>query len=101
MTHTPEPWVRLDATISTPAGCAICDIAYAYSGLPKSELDANTRLILAAPRLLAALRSLLASDNSSPYDIAGSDVDGHPLNSAGVARRAARAAIAEATGKTP
>lgn len=55
-------------------------------------------LIEVAPDLLAALQAWLASDRADQSIIAGHDVDGHPLNAAGVARVKARAAIARATG---
>lgn len=61
--HTPGPWVhriRLDegGNIGTKDGYAICDMAYHYSSLDRGELDANARLIAAAPELLEALQAI-------------------------------------------
>jgi hypothetical protein len=49
--------------------------------------------------LLEALQALLESERSNSSEIVGRDVDGHPLNAAGVARVQARSAIAKATGE--
>lgn len=62
--HTPGPWIhrtRLDdgANIGCKDGYAICDMAYKYSSLSREELDADAKLIAAAPELLAALHGLL------------------------------------------
>ena len=87
----PGPWVhrtRLDNSIGTADGYAICDMAYSYSSLERYELDAAARLIEAAPDLLAALQSILAINEHSVLTEADADA---------IYARAA-AAIAKATG---
>ena len=79
--HTPGPWVMepwvgsLDCAVKTQDGFLVaeCD-------------ERDGRLIAAAPKLLAALTALLGDFDEHPEDFAD---DWH----------AARAAIAEATGK--
>ena len=92
--HTPGPWIhrtRLDdgANIGCKDGYAICDMAYKYSSISKDELDADAKLIAAAPDLLAALTSIVTSladqDDEGLIEHAQQMID-------------ARAAIAKATG---
>lgn len=91
--HTPGPWAVLDNT-ATPYGqlmvesenhgaVALCYTVERGECAAPLECVANARLIAAAPDLLAALRGLL---NALP------SATTHP------AIRAARAAIANATG---
>ena len=61
--HTPGPWNQLEhwASITTNDGYAICDMALTYSSLSNEELEANARLIAAAPDLLEALQFLMVA----------------------------------------
>ena len=99
--HTPGPWTAMvtDTMGDTPA---LWDIVQRSSGGTVAEIQSHNpddaALVVAAPDLLAALQAWLASDRADQSIIAGHDVDGHPLNAAGVARVKARAAIARATG---
>ncbi len=103
MKHTPGKWfpvgniVELDNEQSADI-CSVFppDWGQTMHGRDDDEMRANARLIAAAPDMLAALQGLLASDSADMYAIVGRDVDGHPLNAAGVARMNARAAIAKA-----
>lgn len=94
--HTPGPWVADGAQEIVYGATDEGEHIVIVYELGVNEAD--HRLIAAAPELLDALQSLLASDRSSPNEIVGQDTDGHPLNAAGVARKVARAAIAKATG---
>ena len=98
--HTPGPWTIHESAFSsalvkelhigTPTRTAACVYDDCAAGiLVRSEVEANARLIAAAPDLLAALECILKR-----YESAG--VQCYPE-----ARReviAARAAIAKATG---
>ena len=103
---TPEPWVYRDGSvyagdtlIALPAQLPGQAEACAEDWLRYSELSeiegANARLIAAAPDLLAALRDITAGLNEA--------VDSRPLIRAQEVRaaRAARAALAKATGEAP
>ena len=86
---TPGPWIHeLDdgANIRCTDGYAICDMAYEYSSIPRDELEANARLITAAPELLEALNATLAVFRANGD------------NFGKAAQLKARAAIAKATG---
>jgi hypothetical protein len=75
---------------------------YGWVGSDDPTSDAATelrRLHAVNAELLEALQALLESERSNSSEIVGRDVDGHPLNAAGVARVQARAAIAKATGE--
>lgn len=88
--HTPGPWVIMEGDALTnfiyddlgEDGC-MEPIASVSHGDP-AELDANTRLIAAAPELLAALQAMFNEHGDFDYTIA-------MLGNA-------RAAIAKATG---
>jgi hypothetical protein len=87
MKHTPGPWV------AQPGDNFITDareivIAQMHRHHPDEQVDANARLIAAAPELLAALVELLPH---AARVIQGT-TEGQPLLDA------ARAAIAKATG---
>ncbi len=100
--YTPGPWAidwnvsRLDVFSGDAATLVASIRRSAISAGIDETARANARLIAAAPDMLAALQGLLASDSADMYAIVGRDVDGHPLNAAGVARMNARAAIAKA-----
>ena len=103
--HTPGPWTVDPKTLAVYApdrhghAAAVRAAECGRTLLPADEIRANAALVAAAPDLLAALQAWLASDRADQSIIAGHDVDGHPLNAAGVARVKARAAIARATGR--
>lgn len=91
--HTPGPW---EAEVRTPIGITYVwqggtenAIAKVYAGVIE-DAEANARLIAAAPELLDALQSLLARVSS---DIIANQCWHEE-------QRAARAAIAKATGNT-
>lgn len=93
--HTPGPWdVKPDligyveASIADDKGASISPIAvvFEHSEYGRSlPAKANTRLIAAAPDLLAALEGLLAAFDSDFHDLM-------------IAKLAAKAAITQATG---
>ena len=95
--HTPGPWILQGGrSFRTQGG----QFYLAYSTLKTTgepsfkdfvELDANARLIAAAPELLAALHEMLPI---VAMRVQGT-TDGEPL------LKRARAAIAKATGATP
>jgi hypothetical protein len=86
--HTPGPWVVLQNPMGndciTAEDCRICDMP-GWDDDYADEEAANTRLIAAAPELLAALNALL-------------DDVGRANSMLGAVQ--ARAAIAKATGET-
>jgi hypothetical protein len=64
--HTPGPWTETACEVQAPDGTSICEmfsrpedsgVNYPYA----PEADANSRLICAAPDLLAALEQTLAT----------------------------------------
>jgi len=85
--HTPGPWTRNRAINTVDMGrySVICPFG-ADSKKHVSEIEANMRIISAAPDLLAALESLL--DDSDVCEVAGED-----------AIEQARTAIAKAKGE--
>ena len=93
--HTPGPWAvernligYVEASIADDKGASISPIAvvlmFSENGrdLP---IKANTRMMAAAPDLLAALEGLLAAFDSDFHDLM-------------IAKLAAKAAITQATG---
>jgi len=56
MSHTPVPWTTDRNHITTDAGEEIATVSYQQSGY----VQANIRLIVTAPRLLAAAKRLIA-----------------------------------------
>ena len=94
--HTPGPWTVRDIPtqgryIGPANDGGAPSVAFAMSRTSRSEaqLDANARLIAAAPCLLDALRALVSID----------DGDCAALYPHADAYEAARAAIAKATGE--
>ncbi len=93
--HTPGPWRSDSPYVSAPSGehrtiVADCDQAFS-----DDECEANTRLIAAAPELLAALDETVTRFERCLVH-AGSDPE-----FAHEATRDARAAIATARGAAP
>lgn len=92
--HTAGPWELIEfggPQIGNPeTGEAICTM-WGSRNDPKDPIEANARLIAAAPELLEALRLALEYFNSAQAQLSASGQ---------VARDAARAAIAKATGET-
>lgn len=92
--HTLGPWVLRGRNIFTADGRIVAQVHYPHvvgdlSGVTeeeKAELTINSRLIAAAPELLAALREVVDSATPHPVD--------HPSMTA--AWKTARAAIAKA-----
>jgi len=81
--HTPGPW-EWDYSVSIKSGREL--VALIYSTPHKNtSLDANARLIAAAPELLEALQKIARMDYGNPYASDCADV--------------AREAILKATGK--
>jgi len=91
MAHTPGPWTINDAheVIATSERVPVADCGFVNRS--DADNDANARLIAAAPKLLAALRALVAFD-SRAY-VKQSDLAKDLL----AARKAALLAIARAT----
>jgi hypothetical protein len=101
--HTPGPWIWRGKSGSLhrvgeppyPYGARVLAPTYEYdSGVDTEVSDADACLIAAAPDLLAALRAMVAEfEKFSRY--------GSPIaRDANEAMRAARSAIARATGET-
>tara|TARA_Y100000004_G_C8821220_1_gene372008 strand:+ start:365 stop:670 length:306 start_codon:yes stop_codon:yes gene_type:complete len=76
--HTPGPWTENACEVQAPDGTSICEIFsrpndsginYPYS----PEADANSRLICAAPDLLAALESAVEWLQTGKIDGVGFD----------------------------
>lgn len=105
-THTPGPW-RIDYNGEDPEfaaprikGNSVENVAFipAYEH-PRAEMDANARLIAAAPELLEALRALLSDyegtlESLNDYRVGS---EGHSAIPEDASSVAARAAIAKAT----
>lgn len=94
--HTPGPW-KLNAgrCIETTSGTFFLSYGSDRYGNPNFrepvELDANARLVAAAPELLAALREVTRC--------LGWHAQQHPVGKNCIAVSQARAAIAKATGE--
>ena len=67
--HTPGPWTENACEVQAPDGTSICEmfsrpedsgVNYPYA----PEADANSRLICAAPDLLAALEMILEGNRN-------------------------------------
>ena len=88
--HTPGPWDATGLYVRERNGGLIASIIDLWHGqkTPKAEMDANARLISAAPDLLAALEELLWAASRTSLE-----TDGDYSN----AFTAAHAAIAKAT----
>ena len=80
--HTPGPWTAIDRSHVYTEGLQL--VAVAQHG---RSVEANARLIAAAPELLEALQAIVERVNGGSSYRMGADVDG-----------LARAAIAKATG---
>lgn len=100
--HTAGPWVAAPYSsmvgapvVASPSGRPVCSVTYFALGDGFEGHDevsaANARLIAAAPDLLEALELALEYFNSAQAQLSASGQ---------VARDAARAAIAKATGET-
>jgi len=89
-THTPGPWNVTKLYVRKQDGGLVASIndLWQKQKTPKAEMDANARLIAAAPELLAALEELLWSASRTSLEN-----DGDYSN----AFTAARAAIDKAT----
>lgn len=103
MKHTPGPWQILaraaDFYVTYSAGDIRSHIATCYHSTLAPEhgsLEANARLISAAPELLAACEMLMRYDSTVPEGPSGEIADGQKLIDA--IRMAARA-IAKAKGQ--
>lgn len=62
MSHTPGPWEIRDSnmrTIEAPGGSICTPSGHCLKGRPDEELEANARLIAAAPDLLEACKQVL------------------------------------------
>jgi hypothetical protein len=88
--HTSGPWYTRHGQISSETsahGCTIANCNATAKGISQAEVDANARLIAAAPEMFEALKRLTAW-HGNPGSLA--DLDG--------ARETARAALAKAEG---
>lgn len=83
--HTPGPWRKSGVIIKGANGEAVCFLSQRNDDhrKPDGELEANARLIAAAPKLLEALEVIVAAFDGDIAD----------------ALKAAQAAIAEAKGE--
>jgi hypothetical protein len=73
MTHTPGPWtLEAGRSIVTPSGSFYLSYGSDKTGKPNfpnfCELDANARLIAAAPEMLAALNDIVSASNANCGD---------------------------------
>ena len=99
--HTPGPWTWHDNILRAPsASTLVCNVinddgctVYRDSPVPafQAEIEANKRLIAAAPDLLSVLeitawniRSLIASCNCNTYDVWLAEVDAAIAKAKGV-----------------
>src|SRR5690606_19127575 len=101
--HTPGPWTPMKRQPASRADNGLCALAQVWGGwivvVPSRMVDrsgydaeANARLIAAAPELLEALEKLLTAVDKA----CGTAI---PQGSFVAARKAARDAIAKATGE--
>lgn len=60
--HTPGPWVEDAGHIYSTTGFHVCDPRCEPSGFD-DEMEANARLIAAAPSMYTALRAIVALNN--------------------------------------
>ncbi len=98
--HTPLPW-------KDDAGGHINTDELKPKAVASTNSHSNTRfphdaafIVLACNshyELLEALRGLLATPHTNPYEMVGHSDDGHALNAEGSARKRARTAIIKAT----
>ena len=93
--HTPGPWFQESPdTVSDSNGGLVAAV---YPGAPRaSQIDANARLIAAAPELLEALQRLLTAPEGSTMALGCHDSGPHYV-AACDAWDTARAAINKAT----
>ena len=85
--HTPGPWIGEDYFVFASNTLRIADCDCDDQDMPESEIEANTRLIAAAPAMYKALKEFTAF-----YESMG----GHKDNSV---IRNGKAALAQADGK--
>jgi len=75
--HTPGPWYTRHGQISSETsthGCTIADCNATANGISDKEVEANARLIAAAPDLLAALEECITSEGAACFG----DIENHP-----------------------
>ena len=94
MKHTPGPWIASSQRVTAPETENRLPLDIRLYGGNQKDHKANARLIAAAPDLLEALKMLY--DDTADYiklnNLTG--MDNHAM-------KAARAAIAKATGEAP
>ena len=102
--HTPGPWEVGSTGIITAKSATtfICDTRKSAKRFlpPNAEIDANARLIAAAPELLEALESI--ANNRLSVDVPNDEIDKHDYAQGwDELVKIARAAIAKAKGVQP
>lgn len=112
MTHTPGPWyigkvyfnrhegASLDGNITTVKMPGACEAPVVSLGAPKPEIEANAKLIAAAPDLLDALQDCLQFVVAWRFEYADKPQDKHnnaQRDRIDTALRAAQNAIDKAT----
>lgn len=90
--HTPGPWLYAQEGVNSfgivkPDGHSVVHLVALSNSTAARDLEANARLIAAAPELLAALELMLKQFTKTPSTLKDSE-----------ARCKAHAAIAKATG---
>ena len=99
--HTPGPWRSQSPYVSAPSGEHRKIVADCDQHFSDDECEANTRLIAAAPELLAALEQALAVIGSDEMRLACemADLHGMPYRGPTVDRATMRNLIAKARGE--
>ena len=95
--HTPGPWDVDEGDFGIYQIETSDQIAEVFSHHPPEELEANARLIAAAPELLGALTALL--DEAEDVFVCMADATGIDRHNLPPPYLAARAAIAKAEGR--
>lgn len=65
MKHTPGEWKKVGRSIEHEGGGLICDLF--ITDVPFEEMEANARLIAAAPELLETLKEALPPEDHSGW----------------------------------
>ena len=91
--HTPGPWAKIGASVANASTRKTIAVAVGCDG-NSGEEEANARLIAAAPELLEALEAFLRAPSVGSGGPGSSTIVVQDFN-----LRAARAAIAKATGQ--
>ncbi|CUX07686.1 hypothetical protein CFBP6626_07585 [Agrobacterium tumefaciens] len=105
-THTPGPWLEAGRGAGSHIHADKGEVAWlrSYMGIDDEQIEANARLIAAAPELLEALKWMVENDETNEGEEPRPEFGGDSWNEvnafflAGLNR--ARAAIAKAEGRS-